>query len=138
MAGSIVFIVLFVLGGGFPLFTIAWICSRSFQSAGWSGLVKVSSRWFSYSMYGSVMAVLSLSFLFGDAACRWIMSQIMAQGLGWRGVFFPSAASLGVLLLANLLFIPRSKRGGFWSLLIIRAEGVLWSMRSVGSLGVAK
>lgn len=105
MAGSILFTIIFALGGGFPLFTLAWVGNRLVQSAGWSGLVKVSSRWFSYSTYGSVMAVLSLSFLFGDAACRWIMSQLMAHGLGWRGVFFAAAASLGVLMVANLLFL---------------------------------
>jgi OPA family glycerol-3-phosphate transporter-like MFS transporter len=105
MAGSILFTVLFVLSGGFPLFTLAWIGNRLFQSAGWSGLVKVSSRWFSYSTYGTVMAVLSLSFLFGDAGCRWVMSQLMAHGMGWRGVFFAAAGSLAVLLAANLLLL---------------------------------
>ncbi len=105
MAGSVLFTVLFVLSGGFPLFTLAWIGNRLFQSAGWSGLVKVSSRWFSYSTYGTVMAILSLSFLFGDAGCRWVMSRLMAHGVGWRGVFFAAAGSLGVLFLANLLLL---------------------------------
>src|ERR1035441_4217558 len=72
---------------------------------GWVGLVKVSSRWFSYSTYGTVMAVLSLSYLFGDAACRWVMGQLMAFGLGWRGVFLAGAGSLALLLLANLVFL---------------------------------
>ncbi len=108
MAGSIFFTILFVLGGGFPLFTLAWIGNRLFQSTGWVGLVKVASRWFSYSTYGTVMAVLSLSYLFGDAACRAIMSQFMAHGMGWRGVFLVSAASLAVLLVANLMFLRES------------------------------
>ncbi len=105
MAGSILFTLLFVLGGGFPLFTLAWIGNRLFQSTGWVGLVKVASRWFSYSTYGTVMAVLSLSYLFGDAACRWIMGRLMAAGLGWRGVFLAAAGSLAALLLANLMFL---------------------------------
>ncbi len=105
MAGSIVFTVLFLLSGGFPLFTMAWIGNRLFQSLGWVGLVKVASRWFSYTTYGTVMAVLSLSFLFGDAACRWIMSRLMAHGVGWRGVFVAAACSLSCLLLANLIFL---------------------------------
>lgn len=105
MAGSILFTILFALSGGLPLFTLAWICNRLFQSAGWSGMVKVSSRWFPYTKYGSVMAVLSLSFLFGDAACRWVMSQLLAHGIGWRGVFFTAAGSLGILLAANLMFL---------------------------------
>jgi sugar phosphate permease len=142
MAGSILFTIVFACAGGFPLFTFAWIINRFFQAAGWSGLVKISSRWFSYSLYGTVMAILSLSFLFGDAACRWAMSLLMANGIGWRGVFFAGAASLGALLVANLILLREtpeerglsapevnplnlyaessageSKRPGFWSIL---------------------
>jgi OPA family glycerol-3-phosphate transporter-like MFS transporter len=105
MAGSVVFTILFAMSGGFPIFTMAWIGNRLFQSQGWAGLVKVSSRWFSYSTYGSVMAVVSLSFLFGDATCRWMMSQLMAHGVGWRGVFFFAAAALTVLMLTNLVLL---------------------------------
>ena len=105
MAGSIVFTILFAMGGGFPLFTLAWVGNRLFQSTGWVGLVKVTSRWFSYSTYGTVMAVLSLSYLFGDAACRWVMGWLLAMGLGWGSVFFAGAGSLTVLLVANLLLL---------------------------------
>src|SRR6266700_4605340 len=108
MGGSIFFTILFMAGGGFPLFTLAWVGNRLFQSTGWVGLVKVASRWFSYSTYGSVMAVLSLSFLFGDAGCRWVMSRLMAHGIGWRGVFLAGARSLAVLLLANALLLRES------------------------------
>jgi sugar phosphate permease len=108
MAGSILFTLLFVLGGGFPLFTLAWIGNRLFQSTGWVGLVKVASRWFSYSTYGTVMAVLSLSYLFGDAGCRWVMGRLLAAGLGWRGVFLAAAGSLTVLLAANLMFLSEA------------------------------
>ena len=105
MAGSIFFTVLFLLSGGFPLFTIAWIGNRLFQSTGWVGLVKVSSRWFSYKTYGTVMAILSLSFLFGDAGARWFMGTLMAHGVGWRGVFISSACVLGVLAVVNFIFL---------------------------------
>ena len=105
MAGSIFFTVIFAASGGFPLFTLAWIGNRLFQSQGWAGLVRVSSRWFSYSTYGSVMAVVSLSFLFGDAGCRWMMSQLMAHGVGWRGVFFFASGALAVLMLTCLLLL---------------------------------
>jgi sugar phosphate permease len=105
MGGSILFTLLFVVSGGFPLFTLAWVGNRLFQSMGWVGLVKVASRWFSYSTYGTVMAVLSLSYLFGDAACRWVMGRLLAAGMSWRGVFVVGAASLTALLLANLLLL---------------------------------
>ncbi|HEY9126736.1 MAG TPA: MFS transporter, partial [Acidobacteriaceae bacterium] len=105
MAGSIVFTILFALGGGFPIFTLAWIGNRLFQSAGWVGLVKVSSRWYSYSIYGTVMAVISLSYLFGDAASREVMALLLDAGMGWRGLFFTGAASLAALFLANFLLL---------------------------------
>jgi sugar phosphate permease len=105
MAGSIFFTIVFAMSGGFPLFTIAWLGNRLFQSQGWAGLVRVSSRWFSYSTYGSVMAVVSLSFLFGDAACRWMMSQLLAHGVGWRGVFFFASGALAVLMLTCLVLL---------------------------------
>src|SRR3984957_10932221 len=108
MFGSVLFTVLFMLGGGFPIFTLAWLGNRLVQSLGWAGLVKVTSRWFSYTTYGSVMAVLSLSYLFGDAISRGIMSLLLAHGFGWRGVFGAGAALLSVLLLANLIFLRDS------------------------------
>jgi OPA family glycerol-3-phosphate transporter-like MFS transporter len=105
MAGSIFFTIIFAMSGGLPIFTLAWIGNRLFQSQGWAALVRVSSRWFSYSTYGSVMAVVSLSFLFGDAGCRWMMSELMAHGVGWRGVFYFAAAALAVLMLTCFILL---------------------------------
>ena len=108
MFGSILFTVLFMLGGGFPLFTLAWVGNRLVQSLGWAGMVKVTSRWFSYTTYGSVMAVLSLSYLFGDAISRAIMSLLLAHGFGWRGIFAAGAGLLSVIFLGNLIFLRES------------------------------
>lgn len=108
MAGAVACTFLFGLGGGFPIFTIAWIGNRLFQSSGWSGLVKITSHWFSYSAYGTVMGIMSLSFLFGDAAAREFMSLLIARGLGWRGVFIVAAATLGVLLIVNALLLKET------------------------------
>jgi len=105
MAGAIVFTLIFAASGGLPLFTLAWLGNRIFQSGGWAGLVKVTSRWFSYSSYGTVMGILCLSYLFGDAACRYIMSLLLDAGMGWRGIFLVGAGALGVLFLANLIFL---------------------------------
>ena len=105
MAGAVLFTILFALGGGFPIFTIAWIGNRILQSTGWVGLVKVSSRWFSYSIYGTVMAVVSLSYLFGDAASREIMALLLGAGMGWRGIFFTGAGLLFLLFIANLILL---------------------------------
>ena len=109
MAGAIVFTLLFALGGGLPFFTLAWIGNRFVQAAGWGGLVKIASRWFSYSSYGTVLGVLSLSFLFGDAAARQFMGWLIRRGVGWHGIFFAAAGTLFVLFLLNIVFLKESR-----------------------------
>jgi OPA family glycerol-3-phosphate transporter-like MFS transporter len=108
MAGAVLFTVAFALGGSLPIFTLAWFGNRLVQSIGWPGMVKIVGRWFSYSTYGAVMGVVSLSYLFGDAASRWFMGRLLDAGLGWRGVFFVAAGTLAALLVANLLLIRES------------------------------
>jgi OPA family glycerol-3-phosphate transporter-like MFS transporter len=110
MAGSVLFTILFALGGGLPLFTLAWIGNRFVQSLGWAGMVKVSSRWFSYDTYGTVMGIISLSFLFGDAASRTFMAWLIGHGLGWRGIFVVAAATLFVLFLFNLVLLKETPK----------------------------
>jgi OPA family glycerol-3-phosphate transporter-like MFS transporter len=114
MAGSILFTVVFSLAGGMPLFTLAWMGNRAVQSTGWVGMVKIASRWFSYSTYGTVMGIVSLSYLFGDAAAREFMARLIDAGFGWRGVFLAAAGTLACLLLLNLLVLRETpQRLGF-------------------------
>jgi sugar phosphate permease len=111
MAGSILFTVLFGLSGGIPIFTLAWMGNRVIQSLGWAGMVKISSRWFSYSAYGTVMGIVSLSYLFGDAAAREFLARLIDAGFGWRGLFLAAATTLAVLLLLNLLLLKETPAG---------------------------
>jgi OPA family glycerol-3-phosphate transporter-like MFS transporter len=108
MGGSVLFTVLFGLAGGIPLFTLAWIGNRFVQSLGWAGMIKITSKWFPFSAYGTVMGIISLSFLFGDAASREVMSSLIAHGIGWRGVFYFAAATLAVLLLVNAFLLKET------------------------------
>jgi len=110
MGGSVLFTILFALAGGFPLFTLTWFANRLVQSTGWTGMVKISSRWFSYATYGTVMGVISLSYLFGDAASRQFMGILIGRGIGWRGVFFIAAGTLFVLFLLNLLLLRETPK----------------------------
>ncbi|MGD0364037.1 MAG: MFS transporter [Bryobacteraceae bacterium] len=109
MGGSILFTLLFSLGGGIPIFTLAWIGNRLVQSTGWAGMVKITSRWFSYSSYGAAMGIISLSYLFGDAAARQFMGFLIGHGFGWRGVFQVAAGTLLVIFVANLLLLKESR-----------------------------
>ena len=110
MAGAVFFTVLFALGGGFPVFTLAWIGNRLVQSAGWSGMLKVSGRWFSYTSHGSILGVLSLSYLFGDAAAKAFMAELIGAGLGWRSIFLINAGILAGWFLLCLRFLKESPR----------------------------
>ena len=105
MGGSVLFTFLFASAGGFPLFTLSWVGNRLVQAAGWPGMVKISSRWFSYASYGTVMGILSLSFLLGDAASRQFLAILIAHGIGWRGIFLASGGTLFAILLLNLLLL---------------------------------
>ena len=97
------------MGGPLPVFTLAWFANRLIQSLGWPGMIKITSRWFSYSAYGTVMGIISLSFLFGDAASRHFIGWLIAEfGLGWRGVFWVAAGVLAVLWVVNAALIRES------------------------------
>ena len=109
-AGAISFTALFALGGGFPVFTMAWALNRLLQSTGWPGAVKLTSRWFSFSSYGAAMGVISLSYLFGDAAARRFMGWLIEHGVGWRGVFFAAAGVMSIIFIVNLLLLKESPR----------------------------
>jgi sugar phosphate permease len=108
MAGAVACTLLIPLGGSLPVFTLIWFTNRLIQSLGWPGMIKITSRWFSYSSYGTVMGVISLSFLFGDAAARAFIGRLIDAGLGWRDVFWVAGGVLAVLLVLNVALIRES------------------------------
>jgi OPA family glycerol-3-phosphate transporter-like MFS transporter len=109
-AGAITCTTLFALGGGFPVFTLAWTLNRLLQSMGWPGAVKLTSRWFSFSSYGAAMGVISLSYLFGDAAARWFLGWLIGHGVGWRGVFLAAAGVMLIIIIFSFLLLKESPR----------------------------
>jgi OPA family glycerol-3-phosphate transporter-like MFS transporter len=109
LTGALVFTILFTLGGSLPIFTLAWIGNRVVQSVGWAGLVKVCSQWFSYKSYGTVIGILSLSFLIGDAVAREWMGLLIGKGYGWRALFYLAAIVSAVVLIANLFLLKETR-----------------------------
>jgi OPA family glycerol-3-phosphate transporter-like MFS transporter len=105
MFGAVVCTLAFAAGGGLPVFTLAWVANRLVQSLGWVGMVKVTSRWFSFRTYGTVMGVISLSYLFGDAASRQFLGWLIDGGLGWRAIFAVAAGVLFAVFVVNLLLL---------------------------------
>ena len=116
MLASVIFTLMFAAGGALPLFTIAWIGNRAVQSLCWTGMVKITGKWFSYSAYGTAMGVVSLSYLFGDAAARWFMGLLLepgavtAAGLSWREVYVVAASGLFVFFVLDWLWLKESPR----------------------------
>jgi sugar phosphate permease len=110
LGGATVFTALFALGGTLPLFTIAWVGNRLTQSIAWAGLIKVSSKWFDFSSYGTIVGILSVSYLIGDAGARQWMSVLIHDGYGWRTLFYLAAAVAGFFLIANTLLLRESRR----------------------------
>jgi MFS transporter, OPA family, glycerol-3-phosphate transporter len=110
MAGAILATVWFGGSSTIPMFTMAWALNRVVQSTGWAGMVRISSRWFGYSTYGAAMGVLSLSFLLGDVVWRLALGGLNHLGVGWRGLFYTSAAGLGLIFIMNLLMLKESPR----------------------------
>jgi OPA family glycerol-3-phosphate transporter-like MFS transporter len=109
LGGATVFTLLFAAGAALPLFTFAWLGNRLTQSIAWAGLIKVSSKWFDFSSYGTIIGILSLSYLVGDAVARQCMGLLIQEGFGWRALFYFAAAVAGVFLVANFLLLRESR-----------------------------
>lgn len=105
---SVAATVAFGASSGAPLFTLIWVVNRFVQSAGWGGLTKTAAHWYPATRYGAVMSLLSLSYLFGDAAGRFLLGTLMSAGLDWRSVFFVSAGVLCAIGVVNLFVLKGS------------------------------
>jgi OPA family glycerol-3-phosphate transporter-like MFS transporter len=115
MLGSVGFTVLFAAAPSLfgaqaagALFLVIWLLNRFVQSPGWGAVVKVSSRWFPIAQHGRVMAILSLSYLFGDVVARQFLGELLSLGLGWRAMFYIAAATLAVIALATWVLLKPS------------------------------
>ncbi len=104
MVGAVLFSILFGAGGA-PFFLMAWCGNRFVQASGWVGMVKLSSRWFSHSVYGRVMGFISLSYLFGDFLSRLFISKLIQDGMGWKSIFYVCAGVLAVIAIPTFIVL---------------------------------
>lgn len=109
LGGATAFTLMFASGGTVPVFTIAWLGNRLTQSIAWAGLIKVSSKWFDYSSYGTIIGILSISYLIGDAVARQSMGMLIERGFGWQTLFYFAAAAAAVWFIANLFLLRESR-----------------------------
>jgi len=109
LGGAALFTMLFSVGAGLPLFTLAWVGNRLTQSIGWAGLLKVTGRWFDFNHHGTVIAILSVSYLVGDALARASMGALLDHGADWTDLFRFAALVLGVLFVLNAIYLRESR-----------------------------
>src|SRR5262245_1487401 len=109
MGGAVFFTFAFALSGGsLVLMGLMWLGNRAIQSMGWAGMVKIASRWFSRKTYGTVMAIMSLSYLFGDAAARQFMAALIGSGFGWREVFYIAGGTLLMIWIVTFFLLKET------------------------------
>src|SRR5215813_11854146 len=109
MGGAVLFTLGFAASGGsIPVMGLMWIGNRAVQAMGWVGMVKIASRWFSRKTYGTVMAIISLSYLFGDAAARQFMAILIAKGFGWREVFYVAGGTLAAIWIVTFFLLKET------------------------------
>lgn len=93
---------------GFLPLLLLWIGNRYAQSIGWSGLVKVASRWFPAARYGLILGILSLSYQFGDSLAKLCLGALLELGLASREVFLASAGILATVAALTWIFLRAS------------------------------
>ena len=119
--------VAFGVSTGAAMLTASWIANRFVQSAGWGALTKLVAQWFEPSRHGQVIAVLSLSYLFGDAAARLVLGAICR----------PARAGESCLLAGAMALELGGKRGAATAAGLIDTAGYLGALLSgvlVGAL----
>jgi sugar phosphate permease len=109
LGGAVAFTLLFSIGGGLPVFTIAWIGNRLTQSIGWAGMLKVCSKWFDFSSHGAIIGLLSLSYLVGDAVAKYWMGVLIGTGYDWQAIFRFAAIAAATMLVANALLLREAR-----------------------------
>jgi sugar phosphate permease len=87
MAGAVVFNFVFSLGSSLVFFTTVWCFCRYFLSMGWGGLTKTMGAWYEPERNGTVMGFISITFQFGGVLATLFAGFLVAQGVGWRGLF---------------------------------------------------
>ncbi len=110
MVLSVAVVACFGFAAGAGAMLVLWGANRFVQSAGWVGLVKITGRWFSPARLATVMGVLSLSYLFGDALARFYLGAFVMAGVGWRELFLVAAGTVAVLALVSCPVLKSSPR----------------------------
>ncbi len=106
---SIVVVAIFGAVGAFApsltLLAFAYGVNRFAGAAGWGGMLKLVPSWFPLSRAGTVVGVLSLSYVLGGVLATLLARQIVGYGGSWRAVMgLPSVVTI-VIAIACAIFV---------------------------------
>ena len=110
MIASVLCTVAFGAASGLTAFIGIWAVNRYVQSGGWVSLVKIASHWFPVHRHATVMGILSMSYLLGNAFALAYLGMFLKWGVGWRGIFFISAATLSAIAVVSLFTLKSSPK----------------------------
>lgn len=97
MAGAVVFNFIFSLGSTLTYFVVVWCLCRYFLSMGWGGIAKTLGAWYEPENNGTVMGLVSINFQFGGVLATLFAGFLVAQGVGWQGLFvYPALVLSGI------------------------------------------
>jgi len=101
MIGAITCNILFTQGTTLTYFIVVWCVCRYFLAMGWGGLVKMIGHWYEPERNGTIMGFISLNFLFGGVLATLLAGFLVANGVGWQGVFFYPSLILFVIFIVS-------------------------------------
>ncbi len=101
MIGAITCNILFTQGTTLTYFIVVWCVCRYFLAMGWGGLVKMIGHWYEPERNGTIMGFISLNFQFGGVLATLLAGFLVANGVGWQGVFFYPSLILFVIFIVS-------------------------------------
>ncbi len=110
MVGAITCNILFTQGTTLTYFIVVWCICRYFLAMGWGGLVKMIGHWYEPERNGTIMGFISLNFQFGGVLATLLAGFLVANGVGWQGVFFYPSLILFVIFIISFFSSKETPR----------------------------
>ena len=92
---------------GLSLLALAYGLNRFAGAAGWGGMLKLVPSWFPLSRAGTVVGVLSLSYVLGGVLATLLARQIVSYGGSWRAVMGAPSAVTIVIAIICVIFVKQ-------------------------------
>ena len=110
MVGAMVCNIAFSFGESLPYFIVVWCLCRYFLSMGWGALVKIIGHWYEPERNGTIMGFISLNFQFGGVIATLYAGLLVAQGVGWKGIFIDPPMVLFLIFIWSYFACKESPR----------------------------